>query len=158
MNKYNIELSNGYWIDGSLLNEYELSSGYISVSTMLNCRETNLVRFNNIVEIDYWYEVEPFNEDMFQSRYDAYVEDVLHEDEDEDDYNEYEYMLDHLDAFQYYIVSYDTAEHLTDFNELVFYNEELDLYIYPVGHFGTGWDYVLTNIEIVEDDKKEGTN
>lgn len=40
------------------------------------------------------------------------------------------------------------AEH-TD--EIVFYNEKLDMYIWGITHYGTSWDYVLTNIKLVKD-------
>ena len=52
-------------------------------------------------------------------------------------------------VFQDYIITEQGAqllEHLTD--ELVFYNEELDLYIWAITHFGTSWDYVLTGVEL----------
>jgi hypothetical protein len=32
----------------------------------------------------------------------------------------------------------------------VFYNEKLDIYVWGITHFGTAWDYVLTDIKIVE--------
>lgn len=52
-------------------------------------------------------------------------------------------------VFQDYIITEQGAqllEHLTD--ELVFYNEKLDLYIWGITHFGTGWDYVLTSVRL----------
>ena len=53
------------------------------------------------------------------------------------------------EIFQYYIISAQGAsilEELTD--EIVFYNFELDLYVWGVTHFGTSWDYVLTDIKL----------
>lgn len=38
-------------------------------------------------------------------------------------------------------------------DELVFYNDKLNMYIWGVTHFGTSWDYVLTNIKLVDGDK-----
>ena len=64
--------------------------------------------------------------------------------EEDDEGNFYE-------VYQYYIVSYSGAmmlKHLTD--EIVYYNNELDLYLWGVTHFGTSWDYVLTDIKLVE--------
>lgn len=53
------------------------------------------------------------------------------------------------EIFQYYIVSDEGARILKDWtNEIVFYNEELDMYIWGVTHWGTSWDYVLTNIKL----------
>jgi hypothetical protein len=37
-------------------------------------------------------------------------------------------------------------------DELVFYNERLDLYIWAVTHYGTAWSHVLTDIELYEED------
>lgn len=50
-----------------------------------------------------------------------------------------------------YIISrrgYVFLKEYTD--ELVFYNENLDLYIWAVTHWGTSWEYVLTDVKIVE--------
>ena len=53
------------------------------------------------------------------------------------------------DVFQWYIVDYSGAELLKrETNEIVYYNEELDLYLWGVTHYGTAWDYVLTDIKI----------
>ena len=51
--------------------------------------------------------------------------------------------------FQDYIISEYGYQFLRDYtNEIVFYNEKLDVYIWGVTHFGTGWDYVLTDIKL----------
>lgn len=56
----------------------------------------------------------------------------------------------YLEVYQYYIISDSGASFLRDYtNELVFYNEQLDLYLWGITHFGTSWDYVLTNIKLV---------
>ena len=61
---------------------------------------------------------------------------------------ELENQEEEREVFQWYIVSDGGAEILKDMNEIVYYNEELDMYLWGVTHFGTGWDYVLTNIKI----------
>lgn len=53
--------------------------------------------------------------------------------------------------FQDYIITeqgYKFLEEYTD--EIVFYNEKLDMYIWGITHFGTGWEYVLTDIKLVK--------
>lgn len=56
--------------------------------------------------------------------------------------------------FQDYIISERGYEILAEYtDEIVFYNEKLDLYIWSVTHFGTSWDYVLTNIKLVDGDQ-----
>jgi hypothetical protein len=62
--------------------------------------------------------------------------------------NELEEEQDYTDEiYQYYIVSDNGAEILKEINEIVFYNEELDMYVWGVTHFGTSWSYVLTDIK-----------
>lgn len=54
--------------------------------------------------------------------------------------------------FQDYIISEQGYEFLSDHtDEIVFYNEKLDLYIWGVTHYGTSWDYVLTDIKLIKD-------
>lgn len=52
------------------------------------------------------------------------------------------------EAFQWFIVDDWGARLLQDINEIVYYNETLDMYLWGVTHYGTSWDYVLTNIKI----------
>lgn len=52
------------------------------------------------------------------------------------------------EVFQYYVVSDNAVRILEENNEIVWYCEELDLYIWGVCHYGTSWDYVLTDIRI----------
>lgn len=54
--------------------------------------------------------------------------------------------------YQDYIISEQGYEFLARYtDEIVFYNEKLDLYIWSVTHYGTGWDYVLTDVELIEE-------
>lgn len=54
----------------------------------------------------------------------------------------------YYDIFQYYIISDAGARVLSeDTDEIVLYNEEFDIYLWCVTHYGTSWDYVLTDIE-----------
>jgi len=52
------------------------------------------------------------------------------------------------EIFQYYIVDDNGAGILEECGEIVYYCETLDLYLWGVTHYGTSWDYVLTNIKI----------
>lgn len=54
------------------------------------------------------------------------------------------------EIFQFFIVSGNAPAILEENNEIVFYNEDLDMYIWGVTHWGTSWDYVLTDIELEE--------
>ena len=51
------------------------------------------------------------------------------------------------EVFQWFIISDNGAELLKEWtDEIVFYNAELDMYVWGVTHYGTSWDYVLTDI------------
>ena len=53
------------------------------------------------------------------------------------------------EIFSYFIISPQGADILMeDTNEVVYYNEDYDMYLWAVTHFGTAWDYVLTDIKI----------
>ena len=59
---------------------------------------------------------------------------------------------DEQEVYQYYIITeegYKMLDWLTP-KEPVYYNEELDMFLWGITHFGTGWDYVLTDLKIVE--------
>lgn len=88
-------------------------------------------------------------------------------DEDIEKYNTIEKQIDELqnqineleleqdenpEIYQYYIISdngYNILKYHT--NEIVYYIDSLDIYIWGVTHWGTSWDYVLTNIKIEEE-------
>ena len=56
-----------------------------------------------------------------------------------------------IDIYQWYIITDSGAQLLMrETDEIVFYDEELDVYVWAVTHWGTSWDYVLTNIDLRE--------
>ena len=58
----------------------------------------------------------------------------------------------YTDFYQDYIISHRDAERLAEFtNETVFYNDDLNLYLLAVSHYGTSWDYVPSNWKEVEE-------
>lgn len=65
---------------------------------------------------------------------------------------------EYTEIYQYYIVDFDSwrlekyKEYLEETNTksdlILWYDNELDIYILGVSHCGTSWNYVPTNIEI----------
>ena len=54
-------------------------------------------------------------------------------------------------VYQYYIITDFGASFLQKYtDDIVYYHEELDMYVWGITHWGTSWDYVLTNIKLVE--------
>ena len=123
---------------GNEISDYGLSEGYIDYSTL--AKSFDMVLNNNIVQEleDKGFYFEMVNGPAF---------------DDEDD-------VCNMEIFQYYIISDRGYEILSEFtNEIVFYNEELDMYVWGVCHYGTSWDYVLTDIKIddkIVNEHKEG--
>ena len=61
-----------------------------------------------------------------------------------DDKGDYDYK----EIYQEYIITESGAEYLKDnTNEIIFYNDKLDLYLWGITHFGTSWDGVYTEIK-----------
>ena len=60
---------------------------------------------------------------------------------------------EYCDFFQFFIVGDNALSLLEEAHQTVWYDAELDVYIWGVTHYGTGWDYVLTDIKI-DNDKK----
>lgn len=60
--------------------------------------------------------------------------------------------VDHIsyDIYQHYIISEFGAKFLSEYtDEIVYYNADLDVYLWGITHFGTSWDYVLSNVKII---------
>lgn len=55
------------------------------------------------------------------------------------------------EIFQHYIITEEGYKILRDYtDEIVYYSEELEMYLWGITHFGTGWDMVLTDVKLVE--------
>ena len=53
------------------------------------------------------------------------------------------------EIFQYFIISDNGAKILQELtNEIVYYLPVIDCYVWGVTHWGTSWDYVLTDIPV----------
>lgn len=110
---------------GSTVSSYGLENGYLDYYTL-----SKLV--GDCV----------LNNSIFQ--YVGYENWELTNGVEEDEYGNF------LDVFQYYIITDSGARFLEEYtDELVFYNQTLDMYIWGITHFGTSWDYVLTDIKLV---------
>ena len=112
------------WFYGNEASDYAKELGYLDYRTL--AKAFNCVLNNGIMsataKIGYW-------ECVSGNEY----------DEESDTYTE---------VYQFYIVDDNGAEILQEAGEIVYYNEELDMYVWGVTHYGTAWDYVLTNIPL----------
>ncbi len=162
-------LVHGKYFYGNEISEYGQKHGYVDYRTLAKAFDAvmNNSIIENTLEIGYWEqesgmvdnteEIEELQEkiaeleeqlDGFTDLSPKYHELMEKIDELKEQIEELEEEQDSMDEiFQYYIVSDNGAEILKEINEIVFYNEELDMYVWGVTHWGTSWDYVLTDIK-----------
>lgn len=150
---------------GNKISEYGIKNGYLDYRTLSQAFEAVLV--NDITKLFFadingeWNEVEQVNGyvdnseqiEALQEQIEALEEDENAAEQIEDLKNqirdlEYE-QEEQQDIYQYYIVSGYGAELLQEYtNDPVFYLPVLDCYVWGVTHWGTSWDYVLTNVRL----------
>lgn len=160
---------------GNKIGDYGLKNGYVDYGTL--AKAFNAVLNNDIIEktynIGFWEQINGIIDNTEkigeliekQESIDDVLRDMIDNDQEnteeykklEEKYNEIETDIQELkdaenyppEIYQYYIISDEGARILCEFtNEIVFYNEELDMYVWGVTHWGTGWDYVLTDIPV----------
>lgn len=120
------------------LNEYEKEHNKISFKRLINKLFTDMILCNDITKLFY----ADINGNYIEPEY------IIGTDYDEE--NE-----EYLDVYQYFIVDFSSYTYnlFEKYKEqlgkefILYYINELDIYILGVTHFGTGWDYVLTDIE-----------
>lgn len=114
----------GHKVFGEKVSDYGLENGYLDYQTLANIVGDCVL--NNDIFMYVGYE-------------NWELDNGLEEDEDGNYY----------EVYQYYIISDYGARILREYtDELVFYNEQLNLYLWGITHFGTSWDYVLTDIKL----------
>lgn len=157
---------------GNKISDYGLENKHVDYRTLAKAFDS--VMANDLMqktsEIGYWEccngneyyyednEGNRYTEDELQEKIEEVQETMGSiEDTESEEYNallEKEDELKNLepiyyDIYQWYIISDMGANILQDYtDEIVYYNEELDLYLWGVTHWGTSWDYVLTDIQI----------
>lgn len=151
----------GEYFYGNKISDYGIEHGRVDYATL--AKSFDAVLNNEVIQktydIGYWEqesgfvdnseEIEELNEQiselMLDNENDEHTEEI---EELQERINELEEEQDYYpEIYQYYIVSDNGARLLEEINEIVFYNEELDMYVWGVTHFGTSWSYVLTDIK-----------
>jgi hypothetical protein len=149
---------------GNPISEYGLHYGRVDYATL--AKAFDAVLNNNIMSLTYdigsWEqlsgmidnseEIEELEEkrDELEEENEISPSQIIENEIDEinEKIEELENEQDYQEVFQWFIVDNWGARLLQDINEIVYYNEKLDMYLWGVTHYGTSWDYVLTNIEI----------
>lgn len=115
---------------GNKVSDYGIENGFVDYGTL--SKSFQAVLCNDITKL------------FFADINGKYIETNLINGTYYDDEND-----EYVDIYQYYIIDANGAEILQDYtDEIVYYIESLDMYIWGVTHYGTSWDYVLTDIKI----------
>lgn len=161
----------GKYFYGNEISEYGQKNGYVDYATL--AKAFDAVLNNNIIqntcEIGWWEQesgmidnseeieelrekieeleeqLERFEQENQELLYDSVKNEIEELEEQIEELEEEQDCMD--DIFQYYIVDDNGARILKEINEIVFYNDALDMYVWGVTHFGTSWSYVLTDIK-----------
>ena len=155
---------------GNAISEYGLKNGYVDYRTLAKCGD--MVLCNDITKL-FYNEIEPEQVngnidnsdeiDELQEKIDELTAEYRATDDEQrekelqeqidtlqEKINDLEYEQDSPpEIYQYYIIDDNLAEILKKWtDEIIYYIDYLDIYVWGVTHFGTSWDYVLTNIKI----------
>ena len=150
---------------GNAISEYGMQNGRVDYATLSKCFDA--VLNNDIMQltydIGYWEQVSGTVdntdeiEELEEKRYELEEENENSPSQIlENEINEINDKIEDLESeqdqepevFQWYIVDDWGAKLLQDINQIVYYNEKLNMYLWGVCHYGTSWDYVLTDIAI----------
>ena len=137
----------GKYFCGNEISQYGQENGYVDYATL--AKAFDAVLNNNIISatdgIGYW-EIENGGYFFYENADGERITETEFEELTEEQQTEYEEIS--LEIYQYYIISAAGARILSDYtDEIIFYNAKLDMYVWGVTHFGTSWDYVLTDIK-----------
>lgn len=106
------------------LNYYEKENGVISLYNLMQIYDVRMVLCNNIVRVD---------EELEWDNYDLVY------DEEEDRF---------VEIFQYFLTYERDKELFERLGYPTAWSNVLEVWVVGITHFGTGWDYVLTDVPI----------
>lgn len=150
---------------GNAISDYGMKNGYVDYATL--AKAFDAVLNNDIMNLTYeigsWEqvsgiidntdEIEALEEkrdgleEQNENNQSQIVENEINEINEQIEELESE-QCDGMEVFQWFIVDDWGARLLQGIDEIVYYNDTLDMYLWGVTHYGTSWDYVLTNIII----------
>lgn len=113
----------GTWFCGNEASDYAKEHGYLDYATF--AKGFDAVMNNDIIEktydIGYW---------ELENGYDGDEEEMP-------------------EIFQFFIVDDNGADIIKQYtDDPLYYNEELDMYVWGITHYGTAWSNVLTDVKL----------
>lgn len=150
---------------GNAISDYGLENGRVDYGTL--AKAFDAVLNNDIMSLTYdigsWEQISGIIDNADEIEELEEKRDELEEENEnspsqilENEINEINEQIEELESeqndgqevYQWFIVDDCGARLLQDIDEIVYYNETLDMYLWGVTHYGTSWGYVLTSIKI----------
>ena len=145
-------------------NYYEKQNKLASISSIMDIFNLNCILCNNIIEVEP-EKIEKISYVNFENIDAESKEDIYHNYlcfSDHVDFDtiedfikqdiESEYNYSYIEYFQYYIIPENEINYWNLIGHDIFYHEVLDIFFMGIPHMGTAWDYVLTDIPLLEKD------
>lgn len=130
------------------MGKYEKEQGVASYRTIIEQFCSDIVLCNNIVNVD-----ESIWENMQNGSY--YIDTKTGEEVSEEDYNNDttgKIEIEYKEIYQYYLCNITDYEKelLLKSGIILSYSNLLECDVLCVDHWGTSWDYVLTNVKLFD--------
>lgn len=163
----------GTYFYGNEVSDYAKEHGYLDYRTLAKAFDAvlnnDIMSITNSNEIGYWNQENGMidNSDEIEELENKIsdTEEKMEElDEKSNDYKVLESEIDEMqsridelqnqqdyppEVFQWYIVDGNGADIIKEYtDDPLYYNEALDMYLWGVTHYGTSWDYVLTDVKL----------
>lgn len=131
------------------MGEYEKEQGYASYRTIVERFIGDIVLCNNIVQVDSSV-LDNMEYDVIETYYNGNGEEITEEEyyEDENAYTE----RNTPEIFQWYLCNVTEWEkdNLKEMGIIMSYSNLLECDVLCVDHYGTSWDYVLTDVKLFD--------
>ena len=155
-----------------ITNDYENQYKLLSLSNVLKYHNVNMVLCNDILDVDCEMELQNMNylvdtddvktwistytnDDFLMDFFDDDKHDIDNLTDDDlqlvkDDYcmdiiNDLELLDYYDDIYQYFIIDDYSSDLFIKLEYPVFYSSVLNVYVVGITHWGTSWNYILTN-------------
>ena len=172
------EYHGGEYFCGNKISDYGLENGYLDYRTLAESFDGVLNNdiIPVLSNAGFYFDIVQGGVDNNDKIFDieSQMEEIRDticylESENQEDTEEYKELLEELeelgdeleelenengelpDIYQYIIIDNNGYETLSYWlpEEVIFYCEQLDMYVWGVDHWGTSWDYVLTSVKLV---------
>ena len=157
-----------------ITNNYEKQHKVLSLSNILRYHDVNMVLCNDILDVDCDMELQNIDYRVDTDDVKTWISEYANDDflMDFFDYDDNKHDIDNLtdddlqlvkddylmdivddldlydyydDIYQYYIIDDHSSDLFIKLQYPVFYSNALNVFVVGITHYGTSWNYILTN-------------